>query len=1051
MPPRRRPVPLLAAAAPLALVALAVVAGVTAYATGMRDPEAADRALVSDLAEIGLARTTAPRLTFVPHHTPCPDGEPSDGTVPRAVCAGRDAGGGDAMREMEGRVAAAMRGAPRPGALHASALLDLMARDPTGVAADSAVSRLRAASVSADPARRSAARADLAAAYLVRAETRQDPRDLLEAVEAAEAALAEDSASLSARFNLALALDRLGFARQAEAAWRRYAGADPASPWGREAAARADVLAALRPPDALPAGEDSASLADFAARAPREARTFGWERVLRDWGTAVLAGDGDAAARRLDAAETLGHALVARGGDASLADAVDAIRLADGDGEATRRLARGHVDYAAGQALWAETRYEDAGERFARVLHPRPPSPPLAAWGAVFRAAALAYAQRPDEAVRLLEGVARGAPGERWPAVAGRAQWHLGTIAFRSGESDRATAPYRRAAAFLRAAGEDEYVGATEGLRGDAELTMGNTAAGWPALHGGIRRLRRFPRSQWLHVVLYGLVREATAENLISAALHAQQESMAAAASLPTHTFVVESRMTRARALAAAGDTAGAEEELTAVEPLLPRLDERNRLYLGGDLRLTRGLLNVARAPRRAVEDLDTAVARFARIHPLRVPPALAGRTRARLAMGDLKGATRDVEQMVRLLELRAPPDSSMLARRRTMVAGGRTVVDAVAMAHAAAGRHARALDLLSRGRAALLGERVADGGGMPPTRLGETAVRLALVGDTLLAWTAAPGAVPVLDAWPVDAAELQDDGARLRAALERRDDETALPLLSSLHARLLAPVSPRLPADGAVVLRVDEELAGVPFAALRGPGGRYVTQDHALRIAGPRGRRADGPPPADARALFVAEPVPGEGAGSGFRALDGARREALEAASAYPGARVLTGADATREAVAAAMQRAPLVHFAGHAALDDAHPERSYLLVSAATPGEGAGRLTAAALARMDLRHARLVVLSACGTRDAPEGAAAGFAGLTGAVLMAGAGGVVGSLWRVEDRRTEALMRELHRAYRQTGDGAAALRAAQLALLRSPDPALRAPSAWAGFQYVGR
>ncbi|HEX7241214.1 MAG TPA: CHAT domain-containing protein, partial [Longimicrobiaceae bacterium] len=175
---------------------------------------------------------------------------------------------------------------------------------------------------------------------------------------------------------------------------------------------------------------------------------------------------------------------------------------------------------------------------------------------------------------------------------------------------------------------------------------------------------------------------------------------------------------------------------------------------------------------------------------------------------------------------------------------------------------------------------------------------------------------------------------------------------------------------------------------------------------------------------------------------------EVRDAAARYPRAAVLSGSGATAGAVRAGLVRAGVVHYAGHAVFDDARPERSYLVL--APDGAGAGRLTAAELAKLDLRGSRLVVLSACQTVRSGEGRGGGFAGLAGSLLAAGAGGVVGSLWRVEDQRTRALMAELHREYRATGSGPGALRAAQLSLLRSKDPVLRSPAAWAGFRYVG-
>jgi CHAT domain-containing protein len=55
-----------------------------------------------------------------------------------------------------------------------------------------------------------------------------------------------------------------------------------------------------------------------------------------------------------------------------------------------------------------------------------------------------------------------------------------------------------------------------------------------------------------------------------------------------------------------------------------------------------------------------------------------------------------------------------------------------------------------------------------------------------------------------------------------------------------------------------------------------------------------------------------------------------------------------------------------------------------------------------------------------------------------------------VDDALTRALMIDFHRAYRTSGDGATALRAAQLGFLHSSDPLRRSPAAWAGFRYAG-
>jgi CHAT domain-containing protein len=103
-----------------------------------------------------------------------------------------------------------------------------------------------------------------------------------------------------------------------------------------------------------------------------------------------------------------------------------------------------------------------------------------------------------------------------------------------------------------------------------------------------------------------------------------------------------------------------------------------------------------------------------------------------------------------------------------------------------------------------------------------------------------------------------------------------------------------------------------------------------------------------------------------------------------------------------------------------------------------------------MDLRGVRLFVLSACRTQRSGSGRSGGFGGLAGALLDAGAGGVVGSVATVDDGATRVLMARFHRAWRRSGDGAAALRDAQVEMIRSVDPALRSPAAWGAFRYAG-
>ena len=111
---------------------------------------------------------------------------------------------------------------------------------------------------------------------------------------------------------------------------------------------------------------------------------------------------------------------------------------------------------------------------------------------------------------------------------------------------------------------------------------------------------------------------------------------------------------------------------------------------------------------------------------------------------------------------------------------------------------------------------------------------------------------------------------------------------------------------------------------------------------------------------------------------------------------------------------------------------------------------MTASSLDAGSIPNVRLVVLSACTTLGG-ESASHGFTGLSGALLDAGARGVVGSLWKVPDRPTRELMLRFHESYLRTRDPALALWEAQRAMAASPDSTLNTPAVWAAFRYVGR
>jgi CHAT domain-containing protein len=112
-------------------------------------------------------------------------------------------------------------------------------------------------------------------------------------------------------------------------------------------------------------------------------------------------------------------------------------------------------------------------------------------------------------------------------------------------------------------------------------------------------------------------------------------------------------------------------------------------------------------------------------------------------------------------------------------------------------------------------------------------------------------------------------------------------------------------------------------------------------------------------------------------------------------------------------------------------------------------GILTAEDVSGMDLLNTELVVLSACETGLGQVRIGEGVFGLRRSFVLAGARGLLMSLWKVPDQQTQELMEDFYRRIFDVGliqSRAEALRAAQLALKEKyPDPGY-----WGAFIYQG-
>ena len=573
------------------------------------------------------ARHFAPRLSVATSYRPCPDSVAAVGIVRVGSCRRDTEPPSGATLAFAARTAAALKASSDASTLHAAALVELLWSDAQGTSLDRSISLLSAATRRSEDAD---ALTDLAAALLVRAERSQTPRDVVEAIEAASRALRISPSHAAARFNLALALDRVGLVAEAQKEWQRYLAADSTSEWAVESRLRRREVETGIDDNitALVAEGDSIAAAHFADGDAGSARTFGWDQLLGTWGEAVLASDSTRADRALGAARLLGKALERReGGDASLADAVGVIDRAT-DKSAVRELAIGHRTFSAGRAAYTSLKYEAAATELRTSSAPSRRSVTLRQWSNVFLGGALVYQRRLADGRELLRNVVANADTSRHPALAARAAWSLGLTMVRAGSYADGVSLLRRAESWFARAGEHESRGAVAEIQAEVLFDRGDTDRGFDALQVALTMLSPYSKSVWHHNALWTGARESARVGLPNAAARFAAEDARVAQATGLVAQVVESRLTRAQLLLAAGDRVAADSEFGVARLALNEVPPSVRGWIEADLRSSMAAGIVADQPKEAISQLDTVIEYFGTMqrHPVRLFPALVAR-----------------------------------------------------------------------------------------------------------------------------------------------------------------------------------------------------------------------------------------------------------------------------------------------------------------------------------------------------------------------------------------------------------------------------------------
>jgi CHAT domain-containing protein len=323
-----------------------------------------------------------------------------------------------------------------------------------------------------------------------------------------------------------------------------------------------------------------------------------------------------------------------------------------------------------------------------------------------------------------------------------------------------------------------------------------------------------------------------------------------------------------------------------------------------------------------------------------------------------------------------------------------------------------------------------------------------------------------------VDAPALRREIGRFLEAIARREDVSAS--AQSLYATIAKPLDQEARRAGAkrLVLWLDGSLRYVPFAVLN-DGKQYLVDRYSIETYLPRDPGSLAASPPDKRATDNEQlTVRGLGltrAVAGYQALPAMADELCDVIrgpieglemrgrtcprdeygnGALEGEGFADGAftEARLEGLLTDEHQFSVLHLGTHFSLRPGNARRSFLVL-----GDGS-HLTLDAIANLNFSDLKLVTLSACqsGLGGATTDDGREVEGLSAIVQRRGARSVVASLWRVEDRSTARLMRELYASLPgQRGDTAAALRRSQLRLRAFRDGGSHPyehPYYWGGF-----
>lgn len=835
----------------------------------------------------------------------------------------------------------------------------------------------------------------LAIAHALRANARDDARDVFAALDEVERTALRDSASASLRYNRARLHALVGTSRRAREEWTRVITVERDGEWRADAEAQ---LAALPPLSTSPFVEVTPAA---IAHDPQGAREFALDSLRARWARAKIAGDETNASRAAHQLQTVATELLRLHGDSSVMNV--AREISDGTvADAVLRSVQGIEAYRRTQYDSTIMLLEPAVQSLVGV-----DANANADWGALMLGAAYLAQRRYDLSLQTLEASAERAERRHDLALRARVVWATGIVLGRSGRMDDAERRFAEAHQIFASLGEWRNAGLMTVALSDVQHFLGRSLE---AAHSALRGLTSITRHGALNREEDLLVGADLLLNLgrPRAALHLLSEAALVSGQSTRAKDLPETLARMADVQRALGDGAGAVASVRTARPLLVQIgDSAMRSRIAAELDRSESRIVGDSAPARALRLIDAARMHFA-TNTLDDVPLLSERARMKLALGDSAAAEADLSGSIRRARAQARTATPAQARQLVaMLRASRRILIDVALARGdTVAAYAETVRLSTIG----LDDEVTMRPISSAAAVASTELRFVVSPQSVLSWATSSGGRTVSRA-ALSRDSLASEITRFVNLLRLGDDTAATHAIGrELYSALIAPHASLLSTATTLDVHMDDVLFDLPVAALRDDEGRLLGERFSIRyiVAARTGR--DSPRKlASSVPLLIGDPAWRRAEHPELEPLRRADAEVREVAALYPESVVLTGATATKAELIKQLPRHAVVHFAGHSRVVLERPETSHLVLAGGTSYSD-GVLSAAEISQMDLRGVRLVVLSSCG-RSRDDAASLGSVNaLAVAFLDAGVERVVASQFEMEDELAKAFAVSQHR-----------------------------------------